>query len=110
MPHVESRQLRKHYRTNRLRAREKRAAKFARMRQRKEELRIERLNAEPVMPDLSHCPLPRLKASGFRITIQCLDDGERSSFTTACTPWGLSISPTACAAKVFTVLSEYFPA
>lgn len=62
------------------------------------------------MPGTSHVVLPRAKPSGFRVVITCLDDGERVQFTAFRTPWGLSISPTLAAKKVFVVLSEYTPA
>lgn len=77
----------------------------------KERRRRERLAREPVPPDIAHIRLPRLKPSGFRITITCLDDGERASFTAARTPWGkLSVSPTAAGRKVAAVLAHYLPA
>jgi len=109
MPRAEMRQLRKHYRANRLR---KRAEKFARMRAAKETKRVAGLTAEPVMPDFSHCTVPIGKPSGFRVTIECLDDGERSSFTSFRSPWGdqeLSISPTLAGKKVAQVLTHYVP-
>jgi hypothetical protein len=66
MQHSETRQLRKHYAANRKRNRERAAKKFAKMRAAKERLRIERANAEPQMPDTSHCePAPKLKPRGF---------------------------------------------
>lgn len=94
-----------HYRTNRLR---KRAEKFARWRKRKEELRVERLACPEPAPDLSHCPKATAPASGFRITIECLDDGEQVSFVAARAPSGeLSVSPSAVARRVKRVLQEY---
>ncbi len=76
----------------------------------KERKRIERAAREEPMPDLSHVRVPRARASGFRVVITCLDDGERVSFTAFRTPWGgLSVSPTLAGQKVFTVLSEYQP-
>jgi hypothetical protein len=55
--------------------------------------------------------LPRLPASGFRVQITCLDDGERVSFTARRDPWDrLTVSPTLAGRKVATVLREYRPA
>lgn len=110
MQHIETRQLRKHYAANRKRNREGRAKKFAQMRAAKERKRIERANTEPQMPDLSHCvPPPKLKPSGFEVTVRCLDDGARASFRALRLPWGLSISPTLAGRKVACVLREYLP-
>ena len=61
------------------------------------------------MPDTSHVTLPRLKPSGFRVTVECLDDGERASFTAARLPWGLSVSPTAAGRRVAAVMANYQP-
>ena len=82
---------------------------FANMRAAKERKRIERLTAEPIMPDTSHIVAPRIKPSGFRVTVECLDDGERVSFTASRLTWGLSVSPTLAGKKVSKVLSNYFP-
>ena len=110
MPRLETRQLRKHYAANRKRNREGRAKKFAQMRAAKERKRIERATADPQMPDLSHCvPPPKLKPSGFEVTVRCLDDGARASFRALRLPWGLSISPTLAGRKVACVLREYLP-
>jgi hypothetical protein len=79
------------------------------MRAAKERKRIERLTREPAMPDTSLVVPPRHKPSGFRVTVECMDDGERVSFTASRLPWGLSISPTLAGRKVFTVLSHYTP-
>lgn len=91
------------------RANVKRALRFARMRAAKERIRLERLARDEPMPDTSHVVTPRIKPSGFRVTIQCLDDGERVSFTATRLPWGLSISPTLAGRKVATVLRHYLP-
>ena len=64
------------------------------------------LRDEP-MPDTSHVIVPKLKPSGFRVSITCLDDGERVSFTASRLPWGLSVSPTLAGRKVATVLQNY---
>jgi len=48
--------------------------------------------------------------SGFRVTIECLDDGERVQFTTVRGPHGLTISPTLAGQRVFAVLRHYLPA
>lgn len=108
-PHQKPRQLRKHYAANRKRSREKRARMFANMRAAKDRKRIERLSSYPEIPDMSHVEIPRPAASGFRITVECLDDGERASFTAVRLPWGLAISPTAAGRKVARVLKEYLP-
>lgn len=84
--------------------------KRANQRAAKERKRLERAAREEVMPEMSHVVLPRLKPSGFRVTIECLDDGERASFTSTRLPWGLSVSPTLAGRKVATVLKEYQPA
>ena len=108
MPHLETRQLRKHYAANRKRNRERACKKFAQMRAAKERKRIERANTEPVMPDLSHCqPPPKLGSSGFEVIVRCLDDGARSYFRALRTPFGLTISPTLAGRKVACVLREY---
>ncbi len=54
-------------------------------------------------------PLPKRKPSGFRVTIECLDDGERVQFTTAHGPHGLTVSPTLAGKKVSAILSFYKP-
>ena len=85
--------------------------KRANQREAKERRRVARLTAELIMPDTSHVRCPRARASGFRIQITCLDDGERVSFTATRTPWDdLSVSPTLAGRKVATVLREYQPA
>lgn len=89
----------------------KRRLRFrANQRAAKERKRLERAAREEPMPDTSHVRLPRAKPSGFRVVITCLDDGERVSFTAFRTPWGLSVSPTAAARKVATILRHYSPA
>jgi|GEM_PF-3221590 hypothetical protein len=84
--------------------------KRANQRAAKECKRLARAFADPVLPDTSHCVMPRAKASGFRVTIECLDDGERVSFTAARGPFGLTISPTRAGRKVACVLANYLPA
>ena len=44
---------------------------------------------------------------GFRVTVECLEDGERASFTSTRLPWGLSVSPTLAGRKVSAVLRHY---
>ena len=58
-------------------------------------------------PDTAHVYEPRVKPAGFRVTITCLDDGARVSFTSRRLPWGLTISPTLAGRKVATVLQHY---
>ena len=108
MQHLETRQFRKHYAANRKRNRDRACKKFAQMRAAKERLRIERANAEPQMPDTSHCePMPKLKPRGFEVIVRCLDDGARSSFRALRTPFGLSVSPTLAGRRVACVMREY---
>ena len=45
----------------------------------------------------------------FRVTIECLTDGERVQFTTAEGPHGLTVSPTLAGRKVTAVLRHYRP-
>lgn len=86
----------------------KRAKKFRAMRAAKERKRIERAQRDEPMPDVSHVIFPPGKPSGFRVSITCLDDGERVSFTAHRTPWGsLSVSPTLAGRKVACVLKHY---
>jgi hypothetical protein len=94
------RHSRKFYATNR--------KKLANFRAAKERKRIARHLREEPMPDMSHCcPMPKRKPSGFRVTIECLDDGERVSFTSSRLPFGLSVSPTLAGKKVAAVLQNY---
>lgn len=75
----------------------------------KERLRLDRAaRAEPV-PDLSHVPGRGRGRCGFRVTIQCLEDGERVSFVAARGPFGLTVSPTLAGQKVAAVLAHYEP-
>lgn len=57
-------------------------------------------------------PAPKLsrKRRGFRVTVECLDDGSRSSFLALRTPFGLAIAPSLAGRKVACVLREYIPA
>jgi len=55
-------------------------------------------------------PPPKRKPSGFRVTIECLDDGERVQFTSFNGPHGLTVSPTLAGKKVSAILSFYKPA
>lgn len=73
----------------------------------KERKRIERAMREEPMPDMSHVAIHPHKPSGFRVTVECLDDGERVSFTASRLPWGLSVSPTLAGRKVAAVLQHY---
>lgn len=101
--------MRTHYAKNR-NSRKKNANRLARMRAAKERKRIERANAE-TPPDLPFTQIHhRPKPSGFRITIEFLDDHERVQFTTSRGPHGLTISATECGRKVAAVLRFYKPA
>lgn len=53
--------------------------------------------------------MPKIKPSGFEVTVRCLDDGARSSFRSLRTPFGLSISPTLAGRKVACVIKNYTP-
>lgn len=83
--------------------------KRANQRAAKERKRLERLARDEPLPDTSRVVLPRLKPSGFRVTIECLDDGQRVSLTVARLPWGLSVSPTLAGRKVAAVIANYQP-
>ena len=54
-------------------------------------------------------PPPKLsrKRRGFRVTVECLDDGARSCLVTLRTPFGLTIPPALVGRKVACVLREY---
>ena len=99
--------MRTHYVKNKT-ALKKRAERFARMRAAKERIRIERLMAD-ILPDSSGCYIPKSKPSGFRVSITCLDDGERVSFITHRGPFGLTISATDCGRRVSCILLNYQP-
>lgn len=88
----------------------KQAKKRANQRAAKERKRLARLAVEHTLPDTAHGTTIKLKPSGFRIAIECLDDGERVSFTAARGPHGLTVSPTMAGRKVATVLKYYVPA
>lgn len=79
------------------------------MRAAKERIRLARVARPEVMPDTSHVVVPRCKPAGFRVSITCLEDGERVSFTSARMPWGLSVSPSLAGRKVAAVLANYLP-
>lgn len=49
------------------------------------------------------------KRHGFRVTVECLNDGARSSFITLRTTFGLTIPPGLAARRVACVLREYTP-
>lgn len=80
------------------------------MRAAKERIRLQRAMAEPVLPEFAPMKPPRLRKTGFTVTIVCHDDGERSSFTAARGPFGLTISPTLAGRKVACVFANYRPA
>lgn len=50
------------------------------------------------------------KRHGFRITVECLDDGAKSSFVALRTPFGLTVSPSSAGKRVACVLRNYLPA
>lgn len=90
---------------NRRRAKD-RAADAARRRERAAQRQAEYVAA------FQPGPAPKLsrKRRGFRVTVECLDDGAQSSFLALRTPFGLTISPSVAGKKVATVLANYFPA
>lgn len=89
---------------NRRRAKN-RAADAARRRERAEQRAAEYIAAfvPGKVPKISR------KRHGFRVTVECLDDGTRSSFVSERTPFGLTISPSIAARKVACVLKNYTP-
>lgn len=83
---------------------QKRARKFTLMRAAKERLRIERANAEPVLPDTSHVRLTRRIPAEATITERFADG---HSFSTAIhrAPWGgINPSRTAILREIATTL------
>ena len=89
---------------NRRRAKD-RAADAERRRERAAEKLAAAVDAYqvPQAPKLSH------KRHGFRVTVECLDDGAKSSFVALRTPFGLTISPSNAGRKVACVLKNYNP-
>lgn len=86
--------------------------KRANQRAAKERKRIERVAREEIYPDTSSSFAPSRKPGGFRVTVECLEDGERVSFTSRWRPFGndeLSISPTLAGRKVAAILANYRP-
>ena len=91
----------------------KHAKKRANQRAAKERIRIERAGTprdySEEIADAARCTPPVGSGLKFRITIECLTDGERVQFTTAQGPHGFTISPTLAGAKVATTLRLYRP-
>lgn len=92
----------------------KHAKKRANQRAAKERIRIERAGTPRDYSEevaiAARCTPPLASALKFRITIECLTDGERVQFTTAEGPHGFTISPTLAGAKVATTIRLYRPA
>jgi hypothetical protein len=91
----------------------KHAKRRANQRAAKARKRIERATA-PIdhsieLAAADRCPMPAASLR-FRITIECLSDGERATFTTAEVPFGWTVSPTLCGQKVAKIISHYRPA
>jgi hypothetical protein len=91
----------------------KHAKKRANQRAAKERRRISRALA-PVdytaeIAEAARCPMPA-PALRFRITVECLADGERSQFITAEGPHGWTVSPTLIGQRVAKVVQFYRPA
>ena len=88
------------------------AKKRANQRAAKERHRIARALA-PVdytaeITEAERCPLPG-QSLRFRITVECLADGERVQFTTAEMPHGWTVCPTLAGRKVAAVIKHYRP-
>lgn len=89
---------------NRRRAKD-RAADAARRRERAAQRQVEYVAAfKP-----GQAPKISRKRHGFRVTIECMDDGSKSSFIALRTPFGLTISPSNAGRKVACVLKNYNP-
>jgi len=82
--------------------------KRANQRAAKERKRLAAL-AAPMDPDVPQAAVPRGRPTGFRVTVECLEDGQRASFTAARGPFGLTISPTLAGRRVTCVLQYYVP-
>lgn len=89
---------------NRRRAKD-RAADAARRRERAAEKLAAAVEAYQVPP----APKLSRKRHGFRITVECLDDGARASFLALRTPFGLTVAPALAGRKVAMVLKHYLP-
>ena len=87
---------------NRRRAKD-RAADAARRRERAADRLAAAVDAYQVPPP----PKLSRKRHGFRVTIECLDDGAKSSFVALRTPFGLTVAPSLAGQKVACVLREY---
>lgn len=100
-------QLRNHYRFNRQRMLHFRFR--ANQRVAKERIRLKRAAREEPMPDTSHVRIPRPTAALFVVSVRCRD-GHSVSLRIHEAPWGgLTISPTAVAKKVASVVRHYRP-
>lgn len=91
----------------------KHAKKRANQRAAKERKRIERMNT-PVdysaeIAEATSCLPPSGNSLRFRVTVECLTDGERVRFITAEGPHGMTISPTLAGRKVAMVIAHYRP-
>lgn len=90
------------------------AKKRANQRAAKERKRLERAardyDCAPDLADAARCQLPEGRGLRFRVTVECLTDGAKASFTTGEGPHGFTISPTLAARRVAVVLRHYRPA
>lgn len=91
----------------------KNAKKRANQRAVKERRRIERATTPCdyaiELAEASLCTVPAPSGLRFRITVECLTDGEKSSFTTSEGPFGLTVSASVCGQRVAKVLQFYRP-
>lgn len=96
--------MRSHYATNRKRAKQRAAKARYRIARASADRSAEIEEAKLVRPDKRSAGL-----LAFRVTVECLTDGEKASFTTTDTPHGLTVSPTLCGKRVSTLIQHYRP-
>jgi hypothetical protein len=89
------------------------AKKRANQRAAKARKRIERgarpYDYAPELADAARCQPAEKRSLHFRITVECLSDKSRASFTTAEIPDGFTVSPTLCGQRVAKVIQFYRP-
>lgn len=91
-----------------------RAKKRTNQRAAKERRRLERAARDydyaPEIADAARCQPAATPGLRFRVTIECLTDGAKATFTTTEGPHGLTVSPTLAGRRVAAVLTHYRPA
>lgn len=99
--------MRSHYATNRKRSKQRKAKERIRLARATED----RSQQESLEIEQARRVKPRRHSSilSFRVTVECLTDGEKASFVTADTPHGLTISPTLCGKRVSHLIQHYQP-